>query len=114
MAETGVNQHKGPGEECGEIASSCLLQPAGTQEIEKTKSGTFVIDVIQTLEIEEENTHSEEQQLGQKKKSFTYLLSLLIFPHEYITGCVFPIREIIGLLSFRFFFSAASKITYQN
>ena len=65
MAETG--QQEGWGEE----ASSSLLQPADSQEIEQIESGTFVEDEIQTLELDEEKMDIEERQLGENKKSLT-------------------------------------------
>ena len=71
MVETCENLQEGPQEGCGELASSSLLQPTGSQEIEQIKPGTFVEDEIQTLELEEEKTDLEEKQEGQKKKSLT-------------------------------------------
>ena len=71
MAETCENLQEGPQEGCGEIASSSLLQPTGSQEIEQIKSGTYIEDEIKTLELYDHKVDLEEQQEGQKKKSLT-------------------------------------------
>ena len=52
MAETRENLQEGPQEGCREIASSSLVQPTGSQEIEHIETGICV---------EDENTNIEHK-----------------------------------------------------
>ena len=74
MAETCEIVQTGQQEGWGEEASSSLLQPAGSQEIEQIESGTFVEDKIQTLELDEGKMDIKERQLGQNEKIFDFFI----------------------------------------